>query len=169
MPGGSDDTARELVPTAPSPFGRELLVEMAGLRRFVRSLRITDGDVDDVVQETLARAWRSRDAFDHARPLGAWLRKIAVRAWIDQRRPPGHAVARLPDALADGRADPGALRHDLAACLARLPAIERSLVLRFHRDRQSLQEIASETGMPLNTVKSHLHRARRKLAAGEQP
>jgi RNA polymerase sigma-70 factor (ECF subfamily) len=48
--------------------------------------------------------------------------------------------------------------------LARLSSLERALLLRFHAQGRSVHELAAELGLPEGTIKSHLHRARRKLA-----
>jgi len=51
------------------------------------------------------------------------------------------------------------VRHRLAAC----SPLERELLLGFHAHGQSLRDLAARHGLPLNTVKSHLHRARTRL------
>jgi DNA-directed RNA polymerase specialized sigma24 family protein len=55
-----------------------LVAELPRLRDFVRRL-VGGDDVDDVLQEVAARAWRYRGAFDGERPLAPWLRTTAVR------------------------------------------------------------------------------------------
>ena len=50
--------------------------------------------------------------------------------------------------------------------LRKLSPLEQDIVLRFHHRRETLAEIAQGLNMPVNTVKSHLHRARRKLGSG---
>jgi RNA polymerase sigma-70 factor (ECF subfamily) len=163
MPEGAD------APAEPAhPLAHLLPAEEPALRRFVRSLRVPDGEVDDLVQEAFARAWRSRDSWAPERPAGAWLRKIAARAWIDLRARRARQPGALAEDLTDPRADPAPLRDDLEAALRRLPAQEREILLRFHQRGDALREIADELGMPLNTVKSHLHRARQRLAEGRR-
>jgi RNA polymerase sigma-70 factor (ECF subfamily) len=58
------------------------------------------------------------------------------------------------------------LRDELEHALRLLDPLERTLLLGFHRDGMTLKELASTHGLPLNTIKSHLHRARRKLPGG---
>src|SRR5262245_42896997 len=134
----------------------------------------------DALQEALARAWSGRASYDPARPFGPWLATIALRTARDlararSRRPdrvaledaeseePADANER-PDEAAARRDESERLSADLSAALAGLPAVAREVFLRFHRDEASLREIADEMNVPLNTVKSHLHRARRRLA-----
>ena len=149
-------------------FGQALQAERPGLLRFVQGLRVPTSDVEDVVQDALARAWRLRGGFDPAGSLGGWLRKTALRCWIDRRaRHARDPVVSNPPDFADARCEDGARRLDLEAALASLPPLEREILLRFHQHGASLREISEERGMPVNTVKSHLHRARRRLAAWE--
>lgn len=145
-------------------FGARLVALTPRLRGFVRRLCLRDAD--DLVQEALARAWRSRAAYStHNGSLDAWLMQIAFRTFLDQR------ARRTPVALGDGDVavaaprDLGAeLREEIAAAMRGLQPIERDVLLRFHRDRQSVEEIARALAMPAGTVKSHLRRARMRLA-----
>jgi len=152
------------------PFGRELVALLPRLRAFLRNLqRGAPLPVDDLAQEALARAWRSRAAFDPARgAVDSWLLRIAFRAFLD------HRAERPTEPLVDDRAaaEPGpaataALREHCERLLALLDARERHALLRFHRDGRSIAQIAAETGWPVGTVKSLLHRARAKLWARE--
>jgi|KBSSwiStaDraftv2_1062776.scaffolds.fasta_scaffold198943_3 RNA polymerase sigma-70 factor (ECF subfamily) len=152
------------------PFGRELVALLPRLRAFLRNLQRGDGaplPVDDLAQEALARAWRSRAAFDPARgKVDAWLLRIAFRAFLDHRAaPPTEPLADDRAAAAPGPAATAATREHCERLLALLDERERHALLRFHRDGRSIAQIAAETGAPIGTVKSHLHRARAKLWA----
>ncbi len=151
-------------PADDGEFGARLVSLTPRLRAFVRRLCLRDGD--DLVQESLARAWRSRAAFQPAHgTLDAWLMKIAFRTYLDlraQRAPVGLgdadvAVVAPEHAVAE-------LRDEVSAALLLLDGTERDVLLRFHRDRQSIDEIAAALVMPVGTVKSHLHRARQRVA-----
>jgi len=67
-------------------------------------------------------------------------------------------------ALAAPPAAEAGVGESVEALLMPLAAVERDVLLRFHRDGRSVREIARALGMPEGTVKSHLHRARRRLA-----
>jgi RNA polymerase sigma-70 factor (ECF subfamily) len=147
------------------PFAGRLAAETPRLRSYAARL-IPRTDVDDLVQETLSRAWRYRSAFQADKELGPWLRATAVRVAHDLRARRGRepvvgeldekTVAHVP-ATAD--------EHEhVEALLARLDVVERDVLVRFHRLGQSITEIAAALRLPVGTVKSHLHRARRKLA-----
>lgn len=146
------------------------------LHDFVRRLVGQNADADDVLQEALARAWRLRGSFDTNRGSAgsgddrarAWLNRIAFRVFCDLRdqkkRQPGgidqvdlHPAQRTPCTTE--------LRDEVSYRLQGLPEIERILLLGFHQNELSLRELATRHGLPVNTVKSHLHRARQRLQA----
>lgn len=146
------------------------------LRSFVRRLcgpaRVADAD--DVVQEALARAWRHRGSFDPSldRRLpethlgGAWLQRVAFRVFCDLRSRDRRHPATIPELHrepAPTRPCTTELRDEVQHKLAGLPELERTLLLGFHRDGLSLRDLGAHHGLPVNTVKSHLHRARQRL------
>lgn len=139
---------------------------------FLRRLSGANADAEDVLQETLAKVWRLRASFDPDGNAEGWLLQAAFRTFCDHRARRRRAVsgsATEPDALpAPSAPCPVELRDEVARSLAALPAIERDLLLGFHRDGMSLRELAERHALPVNTVKSHLHRARQRLAAGPE-
>lgn len=152
-------------------FDADLLAELPRLRGLLRRLAGATGDVDDLVQEVWLRAQRYRASFDPDRSLQGWLATTAYRVFLDQRARDGRAPTPAGDAseawLARPESDP-AERERVELLLAALRPVERDVLLRFHRDRHTLAEIAQALRMPEGTVKSHLHRARARLA-GIQP
>ncbi|MCA8974276.1 MAG: RNA polymerase sigma factor [Planctomycetes bacterium] len=154
-------------------MSRLLLDMQPRLRAFLGSLAAAD--VDDLVQETLTRAWRSRTRLDAARGSGeAWLLRIAFRTFLDHRRRCAQVIAQ-PAAPEDEQAavqrDPhqqAAIREHTTALLGSLSRCEHDILLRFHRDGDSIEDIARALRMPPGTVKSHLHRARNRLWAMER-
>jgi RNA polymerase sigma-70 factor (ECF subfamily) len=157
------------------PLDQRLVGAMPELRAFVRRLGGRIGgpaDVEDLVQEVMARALRSRHTFDEERELGPWLRRTALRAYIDQRL----SLQRAPRPLDARDAEPAAhapdelsQRDSVEHLLARLEPNERDVLLRFHRDGASIREIAAALSTPEGTIKSLLSRARRKLARRTDP
>lgn len=139
---------------------------------FLRRLCGANADAEDVLQETLAKVWRLRASFDPDGNAEGWLLQAAFRTFCDHRARRRRVVAGSatePDALpAPSAPCPVELRDEVARSLAALPAIERELLLGFHRDGLSLRELAERHALPVNTVKSHLHRARQRLAAGPE-
>jgi RNA polymerase sigma-70 factor (ECF subfamily) len=152
------------------PLDQRIVAELPGVRAFLRRLAGAGGgrgDVEDLVQEVVARALRYREAFDPARALGPWLRGTALRTFLD------HRAERLRAPLAIEGEELGALarslerveqRDSVERALVLLSGLERDVLLRFHARGDSIREIARALAMPEGTVKSHLHRARKKLA-----
>jgi len=135
-------------------------------------------EAEDAAQEAFVTAYRSLTTWRGEGTFGAWLSRIAVRialrqasrrrtvAWIDPMSPDD---ASLAPAGAVSAADPAtlALRAErsvgIRSAVARLDEPYRETVaLRFFAER-SLAEIAEQTGRPLGTVKTHLHRGLQRL------
>ena len=122
-------------------------------------------EVDDLVQDVIARALRYRESFDNERPLGPWLAKTALHAYLDQRaKQQREGPVESPR---DRAAEPDwsvEQREVVAHLLSKLEPIEREVLVRFHQHGESVREIAAAIGLPPGTIKSHLHRARKRLA-----
>lgn len=125
-------------------------------------------EAEDAAQEAFVTAYRALGTWRQDGPFAAWLRRIAVRiairrsqrrrtvAWLDPANPGGADVGGGPDpAVVSLRAERAAA---VRAALAALDEPYREVVaLRFFGDL-SLGEIAEQTGRPLGTIKTHLHR-----------
>jgi len=140
------------------------LPEVAG---YLRRLAVRGVDPEDLLQDVMERALRYEHSFDTTRGLVPWLKGVALRVALDARA----AARRLPDELVDdpaageqGAAADVARRDEVTRLLDRLPPKERSLLLAVHRDGRSVADLAAERDVPVGTLKSQLHRARRKLA-----
>ena len=171
---GSEDAFREIVARFERPvFGLVL--------RMVRD-RPT---AEDLVQEAFVKAYRGLGGYDPARKLSSWLFKIAHNTAIDHLRrrepetvpleaPPGGEddAPGLDRVLADTSSrgpEVAAARGELAAALEAAvaglrPAYRDVVVLRF-AEGLAYEEIADVAGLPLGTVKTYIHRARKELAA----
>lgn len=153
-------------PPDDATFAAFLQGAMPAARQFLLRLCGSDADADDLLQETLAKVWRHRAGFDPARNGVAWLQQAAFRCFCDDRR------RRRPAPAADGAAEalptPVApctteLRDELRHRLQALEPLARALLVGFHGEGRSLKDLAARHGLPVNTVKSHLHRARQRL------
>ncbi len=152
-------------------FATRLEAALGPLQSYVKLLVSGGGpaDPDDIVQETLKRAWIHRAGHQADRPLLPWLRRIALHLLLDQRA--GRSEAPLPAeprqaASSDSPLDALARHEEVERLLARLPAREAQLLDRFHRRGESVREISLDLALPEGTVRSLLHRARRHLAEG---
>src|SRR3989441_9088527 len=150
------------------------LVERYGGRVFNIALRIT-ADTDaakDCAQEAFIRAYRALHQYDPSLPLGPWLYRITTNASLNYvQRWHAHEtpVEEFPDSAEPDSAGPesSALRREeldeVVAALAELPAHYRAALTLRHFQQLSYQEVADALGIPLGTVKTHLHRARAAL------
>ncbi len=148
----------------------EIVACIPSLRRYARGLAHDPERADDLVQDTLERAWGR---------FSMWQRRGAVRAWMfgimhnlhidrlrSQRRTPEDAVgddfAETTAGVATG--DRLELR-DLERALQRLPVEHREVLLLVGVEELSYKEIATVIGVPIGTVMSRLSRARERLRA----
>lgn len=159
--------------TGGEPLERDLVAELPAVRAFLRRVAVgaARSEVEDMVQEVMERALRYRASFDAARELGPWLRGTALRVLLDHRakleKAPRELGEREPDDRGASSDETGASleRHEsIERALERLSPVERDVVVRFHGRDESIRDIAAALALPEGTVKSHLHRARRKLA-----
>lgn len=134
-------------------------------------LRLTGQDrarAEDLVQETLLRAWRHPEVLDRAADgVRAWLftvaRNIAIDQWRSQRSRREHVTADVPEqATADG-SDQLLLTWVVTDALTRLSAEHREVLVECYYGGRSVAEAARRLGVPEGTVKSRSHYALRAL------
>lgn len=125
-------------------------------------------DAEDVVQEALERAWRSRERFIAGADPRPWLLRITTNVAIDARRR-AHADTEISEDVPASKGAPEqvAMRHETArsieAAIARLtPAYREAFVLHDVHGYSS-REISSHHHVPYHTVRTHLFRARQQL------
>jgi RNA polymerase sigma factor (sigma-70 family) len=138
---------------------------IAVFRQVVGSLPTT-ADAEDVTQATFVAAWLGRRTFDPQRgDLRGWLLGIARHRATDQLRARAreHRIAESVRALPDRPAaasDPERMvdRMMVTDALADLPAEQRRMLHLAFYDGLSHQQIATQAGLPLGTVKSQIRR-----------
>lgn len=150
-------------------FQAQLLAIIPTLRRFALSLNRDAVATDDLVQDTLLRAWRGRASFQGGTNFQAWAFTILRNQFYTrhrQSRPEmpdedGARAARLsclPEQ--DGHLD----LADLRVALARLPAPMREALMLVAVENLSCDEAAAVMNCRVGTVKSRVWRAREQLA-----
>jgi len=158
---------------------RELYEAHAGvLLGYVR--RLVGGDLaraEDVVQETLLRAWRHPQAVDPSRPGGssvrAWLLTVARNLVIDGERARRSRPREIGTAVDDGppgaalsiddRLDQILLAHGMADALLALTVDHRAVIEQLYYRDQTVADAARSLGVPAGTVKSRAYYALRAL------
>ena len=136
-------------------------------------LRLTGHDrarAEDLLQETLLRAWRSSRLLDESRgSVRSWLftvaRNVAIDEWRTKRSRSEVAVAEPPEPAGDGRdhTDQLLLSWVVADALSRLSDDHRAVLLSCYYRGMSVAEAARELDVPEGTVKSRTHYALRAL------
>ena len=158
---------------------------------------------EEVVQETFLALWNRAELYDPAvASLATWLRTIARNRTVDRlraagRRPPLVPLPGLgdegdtdagferlrpdtvvlggaaPDAGPEAAAEAAEVRVAVAAALATMPEVERTVIILAYREGLTQSEIAERLDWPLGTVKTRTRRAlahlRHALEAGDQP
>jgi RNA polymerase sigma-70 factor (ECF subfamily) len=156
-------------PTANECLLRALYAEHGGpLLGYV--LRLTEGDrhqAEDVVQETLLRAWRHPDALD-GRPIRPWLFTVARNLVVDahrarQARPPEAGEAGLAAVPATDEIGRALESWTFAEALSDLSPEHRSVLIETYYRGKSVAEAAASLGVPPGTVKSRSYYALRAL------
>jgi RNA polymerase sigma-70 factor (ECF subfamily) len=153
-------------------FEEAFEAEFASLHRYLRR-RVGPSAADDLAAQTFATAFTEWNRFDPSRPLRPWLYGIATNLvrhyWRAERRMlRSYARTGVDPVVADDeetveRVDADARRRALAAVLAELRPVDRELLLLHAWAELSDGEIAVALSLPVGTVKSRLHRVRRRL------
>lgn len=156
-------------------FSAYVLPELDVLLRVARSLTPSPADAEDLCQETLLRAYRAIGSFDGRHPR-SWLLTIMRNARINQvrrRRPdllddPDATFDRLQDTSPDGASAETLAMADtfeagVDAALCGLPPVFRQVVELVDVGGLSYREAAEALDIPVGTVMSRLHRARRRV------
>jgi len=149
-------------------FGTELDALIPRLRRYARALTGERAAADDLVQDTLERAWIKFHLWRRGSDLRAWLFTIMHNVYVNQvRARSGAALATLDDEALDVAVRPTQTDmlevRDIDAALSRLPDEQREVLLLVCLERLSYGETARALGIPLGTVMSRLSRARERL------
>lgn len=129
---------------------------------------------EDIAQEAFVRVLSNLDRFDFRYRFSTWLFTIARRLYLNavQKHKPAFDSAVVecavglgdePAAPVDGDEAQQCQRGILQRALMRLSPEQREIIILFHQQDWPIALIARHMDMPEGTVKSHLHRGRRKL------
>ena len=134
-------------------------------------------DREDLCQDIFIRVYEKLHTFQHRAKLGTWIGHIAYNMainFIRKKRNVTMSALAGPDEsqLAAITADMDSaedilIREDqlreLFYCIGQLTSIQQTSLILFYQDELSLEEIAQVTDLPVNTIKSHLFRAKASL------
>lgn len=150
----------------------------APVRGFLRAVCYDRSAVDDLAQETFLRAIKHAGRFDPKYPMRSWLLTIARRLSINhgqkekRRRPAAgiepdqlqnHSSQTNPSNQLEQREQHTINRDMVHQAMARLTEPQRVAIAMHYQQGLSLETIADALDMPVGTVKSHLHRGRKRM------
>lgn len=156
--------------------GSRLLEWVPRLRRYARALVRHPQDADDLVQDTLERAWTKSGHWSGVRDMRAWLFSLMHNVHVDNlRRPSPDTVDISDEAMLSVAVNPShdAALHirDLEWALSQLPVEQREVLLLVTLEDMSYTDVARTLHIPVGTVMSRLSRGRERLRylMDEQP
>lgn len=165
-----DLVARALAARDQAAFGELVRRHQSRVRAWLRQLTRNAATADDLAQETFIKAWTSLGSFSGKGRFAAWLMKVAYTEFLmaHRRQRSDQRLAAAVGAELDGEPahDPSgdeAVATDLERLLAVLSEDERVAMVLCYAQGCSHAEASEITGLPVGTVKSHIHRARDKI------
>lgn len=151
-------------------FRSELLALIPHLRAFARGLCRRPDMADDLVQETVLKAWIARDRYEAGTNMKAWTFTILRNHYLNEIRR-SRRMAEMPDGtdhpdlVAAASQEDVVHVSDLQNALYRLPADRREALLLVGAGGFSYEEAAQVCGVPVGTIKSRVARGRAQLMA----
>ena len=181
-PADTDEALAQRALTGRDAFGH--LVSRYADKIFNLAYRMT-GDraqAEDLAQDAFLRAYRGLGGFKPGYAFGAWLYRIALNVCLTHLRRQATAVveplAEDGEAILDETASVTELaerrevQQAVQQAILSLPPNYRAVIVLYHLEGRSYDEIAGLLHLPVNTVRTHLHRARamlrERLANGER-
>jgi RNA polymerase sigma-70 factor (ECF subfamily) len=144
------------------------------LFRYLLHFTSDRGAAEELLQDTLVAVWKNAQSFGGRSSVAAWLFGIARRRAFKRlrRRGPEHVELEAAAGVADSEPDPETAllaqveRAQLVEAVGRLAAMHQEILLLAFVQQLSYAEIAEVLGVPVGTVKSRLHAAKRALRDG---
>jgi RNA polymerase sigma-70 factor (ECF subfamily) len=167
MPSRNEPSTRATTPEQPS-FKRELLATLPSLRAFAFSLSGRHDKADDLVQDTIMKAWAKQESFELGTNIKAWLFTILRNEFYSQMRKRGREVQDSDGLFTERMAvHPAQFGHmdlaDFKKALDQLPDDQREAVILIGASGFSYEEAAEICDCAVGTMKSRVSRARARL------
>jgi RNA polymerase sigma-70 factor, ECF subfamily len=152
-----------------APLREQMLGLLPILRAFALSLTNDPSRADDLVQDTILRAWTHRSRFQPGTNLEAWLFTILRNSFYSEHRKRKHEVEDPGETYAGRLSVPpaqeaGLEMNELRLALACLPGRQREVLLLVGVEGLSHEKVAAIQGVAVGTIKSRVNRARSRLA-----
>ena len=152
----------------PTTFKREMLATLPSLRAFAVSLTGKHDKADDLVQDTVMKAWAKQTSFEMGTNIKAWLFTILRNEFYSQMRKRGREVQDSDGVFSErfsvhpeqyGRLD----MQDFRKALDQLPDDQREAIVLVGASGFAYEEAAEICGCAVGTIKSRVSRARTRL------
>ncbi|MEA5444435.1 SigE family RNA polymerase sigma factor [Gammaproteobacteria bacterium AB-CW1] len=137
-----------------------------GGRLLATAWRLAGGDrgrAEDWVQDCFLQAWQKLGQLRDPQAFGGWLRRLLVNISLADKRRPRLLTQENPPEQAAGEPPWPCADRDLERAITGLPDNARLVLVLFHLEGMSHEEIASTAGIAVGTSKAQLHRARKLL------
>lgn len=146
----------------------EIVEHLPALRAFALSLTRNGALADDMVQDSLVKAWTKIDLFEPGTNMRAWLFTILRNTYYSNRRKAGREVADVDgihtESLSEKPAHDGRLQMtDFHKAFAQLNDEQREALILVGASGFSYEEAADMCGVAIGTIKSRTNRARARL------
>ena len=149
----------------------ELIALLPRLRRFARTLTRSVPEADDLVQEACLRALGRSDQWDPAQPLDRWMFRITRNLWISEirKRSVRMGQGQVPadetyELVSHETGENAVATAELRGQIDALPEELSAILLSVSVEGYSYAEAAELFDIPIGTVMSRIHRARKALA-----
>lgn len=154
-------------------FRDDIIALLPRLRRYALSLTHSETDADDLLQDACATALQKWEQYDPAQPLDRWIFRVLRNTWISELRkrtvrmgggqiPAEDATElRVEDTVVD-RLE----AQQLCGKVENLPPDLSQPLMLVCSEGYSYREVSELLGIPIGTVMSRIHRARKMLVAG---
>lgn len=147
----------------------ELVTHLGAMRAFAMSLTRNSATADDLVQDTLVKAWTNIEKYQEGTNMRAWLFTILRNTYYSMLRKRKREVADVDDTLAGMMAEKpahdGRLQmRDFETAFAQLTDEQREALVLVGAEGFAYEEAAEMTGVAVGTVKSRVNRGRARLA-----
>lgn len=166
------ELARRLAENRPGAL--EEIIEQHGehLRKLIRGLCGSPFSADDLLQETLLKAWAAAESYRGEAPLRHWLTRIAIRVGRNHQRGYRRWMVHLKSLwqrrtqTQQGDSTIVEFKQDaMHQAMNQLSYADRELLVLYYIEEQSLGQLAAQLSVRENTLQVRLHRSRERLKA----
>ena len=148
----------------------EIVTHFPALRAFALSLTRNSATADDMMQDTVLKAWSNMDKFQAGTNMRAWLFTILRNTFYSSRRKLNREVPDIDNVFSDNLAvkpdhDGRLQMMEFKEALGELPDEQREALILVGASGFSYEDAAEMCGVATGTIKSRVNRARAKLTA----